>query len=284
LAEAYSPVSKQFTLAQPVEAEGIGLHTGTECSVRLSPAPEGGGLVFLCGDDLAPVPALAENVIPARRRTVLACEGHRIETVEHILAALVGTGVFHARIQVKGPEVPALDGSALPFVELIEQAGTAPVRNLSPVIVLTSPVRVSDNGAEAWVEALPGDEYRVSVSVWYAETGEQKVGFEITPEVFKKEIAPARTFGFEDEAELVLRNGFAAGAGPDNVVLISRGGKMSSPARLENEVARHKVLDLVGDLALSGGVVKAHIIAARPGHRLNTRLAALLSVLRQEKK
>jgi UDP-3-O-[3-hydroxymyristoyl] N-acetylglucosamine deacetylase len=279
LAETYSPASEQFTLAHTVEAEGIGLHTGKQCAVELSPAPEGGGLVFFCGDDPAPVPALAENAILAERRTVLGRGGLRIETVEHLLGALAGMRIFHARIQVVGPEVPALDGSALPFVELIEQAGVAPVQNPSRLIMPTSPVTVSDDSGEALVEALPCDDYRVSASVCYAETGEQKVSLRITPEVFKKEIAPARTFGFEDEVELVLRSGLAAGASPDNVVLIGRGCKMSSPARLENEVARHKVLDLIGDLALCGGVLRAHIIASRPGHRLNTRLAELLSRL-----
>jgi UDP-3-O-[3-hydroxymyristoyl] N-acetylglucosamine deacetylase len=281
LAQTYSPASEQFTLAEPVEAEGIGLHTGEQCAVELRPAPQGGGLVFFCGSDSTPVPALAENVIPAQRRTVLGREGLRIETVEHLLGALAGMRIFHARIQVTGPEVPALDGSALPFVELIEQAGIAPVQNPSPLITPISPIRVSDDGDEAWVEALPGEDYRVSVAVWYAQTGEQKVSLRITPEAFKKQIAPARTFGFEDEVELVLRSGLAAGATTDNVVLIGRGGKMSSPARLENEVARHKALDLIGDLALCGGVLRAHIIACRPGHRLNTRLAALLSRLPQ---
>jgi len=194
--------------------------------------------------------------------------------VEHLLAALAGMGILHAVIEVSGPEVPALDGSALPFVELIEQAGTRALGEPAPRRKIPSPI-VVENG-QARLSAHPADRYTISVTVQFPDVGEQKLSLEMTPEAFKKEVAPARTFGFAEEAGAILASGLAAGASLENVILVDR-GEYSAPLRFPDELVRHKMLDLIGDLSLAGMPFDAHIEALRPGHRINVQLASAMA-------
>jgi UDP-3-O-[3-hydroxymyristoyl] N-acetylglucosamine deacetylase len=250
--------------------EGVGLHTGERCAIRISPADERCGITFLVGADRTPIQANADNVGHWKRQTALVGEKASVGMVEHLLAALAGLGILHAIIGVTGPEVPALDGSALPFVELIEQAGTKALGGPMPRMTIPSPIIV-ENG-ESRLAAHAADRYALSVTVQYPDVGEQNLSLELTPETFKKELAPARTFGFAEEAKEILAAGLAAGASLENVVLVDR-GRYSAPLRFPDELVRHKMLDLVGDLSLVGVPFDAHIEAVRPGHRVNVQLA-----------
>jgi UDP-3-O-[3-hydroxymyristoyl] N-acetylglucosamine deacetylase len=281
----------QLTLAEPAEIRGVGLHTGKSCVVTLLPCDEPCGIVFLLGPEgELRVPATVEQVCGSERYTALGVGERQVRTVEHLLAALTGMGVWHAQVRVEGPEIPAMDGSALPFAEAIEQAGTREIgggeslrpdsvgagmaaRRAQPPARLQSAVRVADE--DAHIEAKPASALRLTCTVEYPYVGEQSASFTITPEVFKREIAPARTFGFEHEVSALLSGGLAAGASLENAVLVGPDG-YSSPLRFPDELVRHKLLDLLGDLALVGVPFAAEITALRPGNRLNAELARAL--------
>jgi UDP-3-O-[3-hydroxymyristoyl] N-acetylglucosamine deacetylase len=266
-------MAAQLTLAGPVEIAGVGLHTGEPCAVTLLPCDGPYGIMFLLGaDGEVRVPATVEQVVSSERYTALGTGEHQVRTVEHLLAALTAMGVCHARVRVRGPEIPAMDGSALPFAEAIEQAQTRPLEAPEPPR-LRSPVRVAAEGAH--IRAAPAGALRVTCTVEYPYVGEQTATFEITPQVFKREIAPARTFGFEHEVSALLAGGLAAGASEENAVVVGPAG-YSSPLRFEDELVRHKILDLLGDLALVGVPFTAEIVAVRPGHALNAELARAL--------
>jgi UDP-3-O-[3-hydroxymyristoyl] N-acetylglucosamine deacetylase len=264
-------IAHQMTIASPVEAKGIGLHTGENCAVRIVPESQPVGISFVVnGQQIA---ALPENVRLSHRQTGLSNGSASVQTVEHLMAALAGLGISHARVHVSGPEIPALDGSAMPWVELIEAAGIRPIGEPVPAPALERPVSVKGSGGR--LRAAPADRYMISVTVNYRQVGKQSVALEITPETFKREIAPARTFGFADEARDVFAEGLASGASFENVLVIHNGG-FSSPPRFPDELARHKMLDLIGDLALVGMPLSVEIEAIRPSHRLNVQLARSL--------
>lgn len=259
-----------MTVASDVAAEGVGLHTGDRCSIRISPADKPHGIVFHVGESGAPIPANLESVSHRDRQTALAAGSASVGMVEHVLAALAGLEIQHAIIHVAGPEVPALDGSALPFVELIEKAGTKEIAQPAPRCTIPSPIEVQEG--QSRLCAYPAERYSISVTVEYPGVGQQSLCVELNPQTFKKEIAPARTFGFAEEARAILASGLAAGASLENVLLVDQ-GRYSAPLRFPDEIARHKMLDLVGDLSLVGRLFDARIEALRPGHRLNMMLA-----------
>ena len=263
----------QLTLAGPVEFSGVGLHTGEPCALTLMPCDEPAGIVFILqSEGEVRIPATADHIAATERYTALGTAQCQVRTVEHLLAALTGMGVRHAVVRVEGPEIPVMDGSALPFAQAIEQASTREIE-APPPPSLRAPLRVA--AEDAHIEAAPADALRVTCTVEYPYVGEQTASFEITPQTFAREIAPARTFGFEHEAAALLSAGLAAGASADNAVLVGPDG-YSLPLRFEDELVRHKILDLVGDLALVGVPVAADIQAVRPGHSLNAELARAL--------
>ncbi len=255
---------------------GVGLHSGAGASVRLLPAPSGTGLVFRRAGDGQEIPALASNVSDTSRCTRLSFNGFTVQTVEHVLSALAGLGVDDAVIEIDGSEVPAMDGSAAPFAAAILDAGLREQSASVPPITLTQPVFVSERGST--IVALPLETLSLTVVLDYprqAYLGAQAAVFGDAAD-YAGQIAPARTYGFLSEIEALRAAGLGLGASAENAVVLGE-TQYETPLRFPNELARHKLLDLIGDLALAGRPVCAEIIAVRPSHTLNVRLARLLS-------
>lgn len=259
---------------------GVGLHSGADASVCFHPAPAGAGLVFRDRVSGQEIPALAANVRDTSRCTRVGLDGLEVQTVEHALSALAGLGVDDAVIEITAGELPAADGSAAPFVALIQSAGLRTQSGgFSCPLTPAQPVTVSEGGST--LVALPSDQFRAAVVLDYPRhpyLGTLGAVFDAGNGDYAAEIAPARTFGFLSEIEALRANGLGRGASRDNAVVLGE-DRYETPLRFANELARHKLLDLIGDLALVGRPLLAQIIAVRPSHALNTRLASLLSRL-----
>ncbi len=268
------------TLARPSAVlSGVGLHSGAGASVRLLPAPSGTGLVFRCAESGQEIPAWVSNVSDTSRCTRLKLGGFEVQTVEHVLSALAGLGVDDAIIEIAGgSEVPAMDGSAAPFAAAISDAGLREQSQCVKPITPAQPVFVSERGST--IAALPSETLSFTVVLDYphhAYLGTQAAIFGGAGD-YAAQIAPARTYGFLSEIDALRAAGLGLGASADNAVVLGE-TQYETPLRFSNELARHKILDLIGDLALAGRPVCAEIIAVKPGHLLNVRLARLLSEL-----
>jgi len=256
--------------------DGIGLHSGIATWVRIVPAAPGTGLVFVDSASGQEVPAIAANVYDTTRCTQLRCGDKVVQTVEHVLSALAGLGVDDARIEIDGVELPAADGSAQPFVELIRSAGIVDHGGEIDPFVVTEMIELSD-GRDGLVRLEPASEPSYSVTLEYPKhryIGTQTAGGTLTS--YAAEIAPARTFGFLAEIDYLRSHGLALGASYDNALVLGEDA-YANERRFDNEMARHKILDLIGDLALLGRPIVAKITAVKPGHQLNTQMAALLA-------
>ncbi|MDW8478768.1 MAG: UDP-3-O-acyl-N-acetylglucosamine deacetylase [Xanthomonadales bacterium] len=234
----------------------------------------GASCAATCGGAKAEIAARHDAVVATRLSTVLAnAAGAEVATVEHLLAALAGLGIDNVRIELDGPEVPILDGSAREWVACLDAAGRvaqpAPRRRL----LLRRPVRIGLG--DAWAILLPAAAPRYSVSIEFPDPaiGRQSLDFELDPERFRREIAPARTFGFLRDLDRLKAEGRARGGSLANAVVVD-GERVLNPEglRFPDEFVRHKLLDLIGDLALAGAPIAAHVIAHRPGHALNHRI------------
>lgn len=263
---------RQTTLAREVRFDGVGLHTGERIAVRLAPAPADAGLVFVQGDDR--IPARTENVVSTVMATTLGLvSGARISTVEHFIAALAGMGVDNALVEVEGCELPILDGSSKIFCDRILEAGVAEQRAERLVYLVRRPFTVRDGVKEATFWPAPG--FRVSYSIDFAHPaiGEQRWDGVITPAIFQRDLAAARTFGFLKDVEMLKASGLARGGSLENAVVLDDTGVINPEGlRMPDEFVRHKVLDAVGDLALAGLPIVGHFVAHRSGHELNQRL------------
>ncbi len=256
----------QTTLRDAIAFEGAGLHTGMPARVRVLPAPAGHGLRFRL-DDAVEFPARADFVVETVRATVLGAGGHRVSTVEHLLSALLGCGVDNALIDVHGPEIPVEDGSAKVFADAIDAVGLATLHEARIRWIPTEP-RVFRDGDKLLIVA-PASSFRVRMTVDYpAPIGAQYVEAEITPEAYRREVAPNRTFGFLHEVEALVKRGLALGGTLENAVVFGPDGPLA-PLRAPNEPARHKILDLVGDFALLGAYPQCEVIAIKSGHKLH---------------
>lgn len=266
---------KQRTLKHEATFSGMALHSGAECHMTLRPAPGDTGIVFRRIDleDSPIIPAVVGNVKSTDRCTTIGVGDASVSTIEHLMAALRGLEVDNAIIDIDGPEVPIADGSAAPFVRLIEGAGTVELNRPRQVTVVEQPIWVRDGSKVA--VALPHDTFRVSftftndhdhpvLSDLYAE-------FDVEPKTFADEIAAARTIGWLSEVEKLRESGLALGATMEMAVVISE-DRVLTPMRFRNEPVRHKILDVIGDLFLIG-FVRAHIVCVRSNHLMNTRLA-----------
>ena len=264
------PELKQRTLKTSAAIKGRGLHTGEECRITISPAESDTGVVFATKQ--GEIQAAVGNIKDTRRGTTLGSGDAEIHTVEHLLAALAGMGVDNVRIETDGPEIPAVDGSALPFVELIERAGLVEQSADVRVIQLPEPVWVADSGK--YLLAMPYHGFRASalISFKHPLIGEQTISLDIDPAAFKREIAPARTFCTADEIEMILSQGLGKGGSEDNVIVVHE-DHYSVPLRFKDEFVRHKVLDLIGDLSLIGGRLYADVTVIKTSHTLNAALA-----------
>lgn len=274
---------EQRSVAHAIDCVGTGLHSGRKVTMRLLPAPVDSGIVFrrtdLAGGPID-IPARFDHVIDTRLCTVLGASGRpdvRIGTVEHVMAALVGSGITNAVIEVDGPELPILDGSAEPFAFLIACAGILEQPAPAPVIEVLRPVRV-ESGA-AYAELRPagagatGMDASVSIAFDAAAIGRQALSLAITPDNFRSELARARTFAQLRDIEQLRAAGLALGGSLENAVVVDDDRVMNPEGlRMRDEFVRHKLLDAVGDLGLAGAVLQARLVAHRSGHALNNQL------------
>lgn len=264
----------QTTLRAPVEASGVGLHSGARVSIRLLPATAGRGIVFRRTDlDNFEIDANWRHVARVSYATSLMRKGVLISTTEHLLSVLVGCGVDNAIIEIDSLELPILDGSGVPFVELIQKAGLRRQRAPRTYAKVLQPIEVCEDGKR--IAIYPADSYRVTCTIDFRHPliGRQSVTLDLTPENYSSQIAPARTFGFlRDEA--ALRNmGLIRGASLENALVLDDTKVVNATGlRFADEFCRHKLLDLVGDLALVGRPILGHIVAERAGHYMHVAL------------
>ena len=267
---------------------GRGLFHGVEARLRLLPAEPGSGIVFR-RVDLAGKPevkAHVDNVTSAPRRTVLAASnGASVETTEHLMSALAGLQVDNCIIEINAPEVPAVDGSCLPFCEAILEAGLNIQSAPRDLLILEESQGVNDRAGEQWIEIIPSYDgsttidYRLDYGPQTAITS-QSYSVGLTPEIFLKEIAPARTFVLKNEVEALQIMGFGRHlTGKDLVVFDTDGSIIDNKLRWADEPVRHKILDCIGDLALSGQMFVGRVVARRSGHKLNHVMAKTLSTI-----
>ena len=263
----------QRTLRRDTSCVGIGLHSGRKVELTLKPAPAESGIVFKRLDqDVIEIPATAEHLSCINHATCLARGETRIETVEHLLAALSALGVDNAIVELDAAEVPIMDGSAAPFIYLIHEAGIRNLAGSRSFIRVTRPISVEANGRQ--VAAYPSDSLRISYTINFNHPmlRHQEHSLEIDESSFTEEIAPARTFGFQKDVELLRQNGLALGGSLDNALVLSETGVLNNPLRFPDEFVRHKILDFLGDLSLLNRALLAHVVAVRAGHQLHTEL------------
>ena len=273
----------QQTIRRAVTVAGCGYWSGQACRVELLPAAAGAGIAFLRTVDgvAVRIPLAVESRVEATARTNLAAAGVRVQMVEHVASALAGLGIDCCLVRISAEELPGLDGSARDFVAAIDEAG---IERLGPPLeplVVREPCRVTDG--DAWIEALPpvhpGLSVEYELDYGPGPIGRQVLALRITPETYRTELAAARTFIMDAEAERLRAAGLAGHVTPRDLVVFGADGPIDNPLRWPDECVRHKVLDLVGDLALAGRPIQAHVRASRSGHRLNAMLAARLRTL-----
>lgn len=269
---------QQYTLIEPVLQAGVGLHSGQETQVRILPAAANTGRVFVRTDlpDSAPISAQVEAVKETLLSTELATGEATVRTVEHLLAALTGAGIDNARIEVSGPEVPLLDGSAQVWVKAIQAAGCQPLSAQRQPLKVIAPVWVQQE--DAFVVAMPAEETRLTYGIDFdlSAIGNQWYSWSPQSQSFATTIAPARTFGLAHQVEYLRQQGLIKGGSLDNALVCDRDGWVNPPLRFENEPVRHKLLDLIGDLSLLGTLPVAHVIAYKASHNLHIQLAKAL--------
>ena len=265
----------QQTLRKPARLSGAGLHSGNRVKLTLLPAPAGSGIRFRRTDlDGRPeIEALVENVADTQRSTTLAKGNIRIHTVEHVLAALSGFGIDNAIIELDASEPPIGDGSSAAFNEAIEKSGVEKLDNHRVLYRLVEPIELQ--AGDSHVAAFPHDGFKIScTSTDNKNRYTQHFSLELTPDSWQREIARARTFCFYEEIEHLFNNGLIKGGSLENAVVVRDDAVLTNePLRYPNEFVRHKILDIIGDLALVGRPLHAHIVATCPGHEANCKLA-----------
>lgn len=268
---------KQRTLVRPVTFSGIGVHTGQEVNMRFCPAEENSGVNFKRIDlpDQPIIPASVKNVCDTARSTTIGIANNRIHTVEHVLAAVRAYEIDNLLIEVSNIEPPISDGNSISFVEMIESAGIAEQQAKVPIVKIETPIYWSEK--DIHLVALPYDGYKLSYTLNYPDTQVLRAQFhsiELSPANFKKEIAPCRTFSLYNEVAILMERGLIKGGSLDNAVVIKDNAILSKNGlHFPDEMARHKILDMIGDLALVGVPFHAHVIAIRAGHASNYQLA-----------
>lgn len=268
---------KQKTLQKEAFISGTGLFTGSKACITLKPAEENHGIVFQRADlpGQPKISAKLKNVKETPRCTILGNDSFSIQTVEHLLSALSAYEIDNLLIEIQGPEVPVCDGSARAFVELIEETGIVLQKAERNLIVLNQPIYWSQQ--EVHIVALPSSDFRISYLLHYPKIEMLKSQYYtsvVDPFIYKEEISPCRTFSVYEEIEPLLERGVIKGGGLNNAVVIKDNKVLNSDGlRFSDEMARHKVLDLIGDLSLLGGKILGHIIAIRSGHFSNISFA-----------
>jgi UDP-3-O-[3-hydroxymyristoyl] N-acetylglucosamine deacetylase len=263
----------QTTIAKAISYTGIGLHSGQDVTIIIKPASPDNGIVFVRTDlpGAPQVAAVAGNVTNAMRATTLESGLAKVFTVEHLLAALYALEVDNCIVEINAQEPPVADGSSLPFIKLIQEVGVIKQDAFRKVVDVTQEQTIRNN--DKFITILPYDGFRITFTSVNSHPmlGVQFGDYEITPDVFIAEIAPARTIGFMHEVELLQSQGLALGGSLENAVVYDD-VKALTPLRFEDELVRHKILDIIGDLALAGRI-RGHVIAVKSSHALNTALA-----------
>ena len=266
----------ETTVQRPVEAAGVGLHSGVSVRIRILPAPVASGIVFLRTDlDNFPIPASWRHVARVSYATSLMRQGVLISTTEHLLSVFYSMGIDNAYVEIDNLEVPILDGSGKPFVDLLHEAGIRQYRRRRRYLQIRRPISVEDKGKR--ITILPDDAFRLTCETDFAHpmVGRQSLELEVTPERYAAEIAPARTFGFERDLDQLRNMGLIRGASIENAVCFTRDGILNPEGlRAPDECCRHKALDLIGDLALLGRPLLGHVIAERAGHAMHAALVS----------
>jgi UDP-3-O-[3-hydroxymyristoyl] N-acetylglucosamine deacetylase len=262
---------RQQTIRRSVALDGVGLHSGKRVKVTLAPAPADFGIVFRAGADGEPIPAAPESVVDSHYATTLGRNGNRIQTVEHLMAAAAGLGIDNLDVVVDGCEVPAMDGSAKPFVALLTAAGRTTQGSRRRPVAITQPIHVGSGNR--WIQIVPAPQLRISYTLDndHPAIGTQALSCVPTETLFVEEYAPARTYGFLKDLGLMRKHGLALGGSLDNAIVVGKRGTLNG-LRYRDEFVRHKVLDLIGDLALLGRPIQGHVIARNAGHALNFEL------------
>ena len=263
------------TIRTAVECRGIGLHSGAPVSLKILPAPAGSGIKFRRTDlDGFEVEATGRNVARVSYATSLMKKGVLISTTEHLLSALIGCGVDNAMVELDNLELPILDGSAQPFVEAIHRAGIRRQRRPRTYLRIRRDLELREGNK--FISIHPSENYSVSYSIDFPHPliGKETFTVSLSDGAYLDQIAPARTFGFLHEAEAMRRQGLIRGASESNAVVLTRDGVLNPPLRFRDEFVRHKVLDLIGDLALLGRQVLGAVVADRAGHAMHTALVS----------
>jgi len=280
VAEELKLSPKQTTLSRAIDCVGVALHSGKKVSLSLRPAPADTGIVFKRTDlEGAPeIKASWDNVVDTRMCTTLGNgEGVIVSTVEHLMAALSGSHIDNVIVELDGPEVPVMDGSSQPFVFLVECAGVQELDAPRRIIEILKPVRVEIDGKVA--ELLPSNSFSVGFEIEFDDraVAHQEISITLVNGTFKKEIARARTFGFVHEVEALRAAGLGLGGSLDNAVIVDGDNILNEGGlRYDDEFVRHKVLDAVGDLYLSGAAIRGHYRGVRAGHHLTNELLKAL--------
>ncbi|MCM8818958.1 MAG: bifunctional UDP-3-O-[3-hydroxymyristoyl] N-acetylglucosamine deacetylase/3-hydroxyacyl-ACP dehydratase [Candidatus Omnitrophica bacterium] len=279
----------QKTIEKVSSIEGIGLHTGENCKLVLKPAPPNTGIIFIRKDieDSEPIPLDIENLLDIDkypRRTSIGNEKTQIHTVEHLLSALYAMEIDNVFVEVYGKECPGLDGSSKIFVDLIKESGIKEYKEEKDIFYLKEPIYISENSAH--IIALPSKEFKISYTLNYPNTfiNSQFASFTITPETYEKEISPARTFCLKEEVEILRNMGLGKGSNYENTLIIDKDKVINNEFRFNDEPVRHKISDLIGDIALLKKYVFAHIIGIKSGHSINTKLVKKIRDLIKKEK
>jgi UDP-3-O-[3-hydroxymyristoyl] N-acetylglucosamine deacetylase len=265
----------ETTIHRAVEVDGIGLHSGVPVHLRITPGPAGEGIVFRRSDlEFFPIAASWKHIARVSYATSLMRQGVLISTTEHLLSTLYSFGIDNACIEIDNLEVPILDGSGKPFVDLLRQAGVRSLKRRRKYLRIRRPVSVEEGKKR--ITILPADVFRLTCDIDFpSPIGKQSIEMELTPERYAVELAPARTFGFEHELDQLREMGLIRGATLEAGVCFTREGVLNPGGlRFPDECCRHKALDLIGDLALIGRPLLGHVIAERAGHAMHTALVA----------
>ncbi len=279
----------QKTIENPVEIEGVGLHTGENCKLILKPAPPNTGIIFIRKDieNTEPIPLDIDNLLDTNkfpRRTSIGNERVQIHTIEHLLSAICAMEIDNVFVEIYGSECPGLDGSSKGFVDLIKKGGIKEYEEEKDVFYLKEPIYISENSSH--IIALPSKEFKISYTLDYPNTfiNSQFASFVITPEIYEKEIAPARTFCLKEEVDILRNIGLGKGSTYENTLIIDKDGVINNEFRFQDEPVRHKICDLIGDIALLRKHLVAHIIGIKSGHSINTKLIKRIKELIKKEK
>ncbi len=264
---------RQRTIKKETSCVGIGLHTGKKVNMTIKPAPENTGIIFVRKDIAGQpeIPVSLENIVDTERATSIMYNGYKVQTVEHLLAAFYGCGIDNAIVEIDAPEVPAMDGSAAPFVFLIQMDAGILVQNaFKSFFVIKKKFRFEENGSSILVS--PSKELRIEYMIEFDHPllRSQKYKFKFSTRSFINEISRARTFGFLHEVDALKKMGFAKGGSLDNAVVLDKFRVLNPEGlRFEDECVRHKILDFIGDIATLGKPIIGHFIVKRSGHSVN---------------